>query len=67
LGGNNIYESILLKFIGDMNQVKAGDSEEFDHGCLIVGNVDNSTPPVNKICVGNPRKIYFFSLYKMFW
>ena len=40
-------------------KVKAGDSEEFDHGALIVGNIDNANPPVNKICIGN---CYYFKI-----
>ena len=29
----------------DWWSVKMGDGEEFDQGCMVVGNVDNSNPP----------------------
>ena len=32
---------------------RCGSSEEFDAGGLTIGNVDNSSPPVNKIIVGS--------------
>eukprot|EP01035_Chromulina_nebulosa_P033119 gene33119-44335_t len=37
--------------------VKAGDSEEFDHGAMIVGNIDNASPPITKICIGSLQGI----------
>lgn len=33
--------------------VKLGDGEEFDRGSMVVGNIDNSDPPVDKILVGS--------------
>ena len=45
----------FMNFINNSNlktKVKAGDSEEFDHGAMIVGNIDNSSPPATKICIG---------------
>lgn len=37
------------------------DNEEFDHGCLIVGNIDNSNPPSDKIAVGS-----FQGMFRMY-
>ena len=33
--------------------VKVSENEEFDHGCMVVGNVDNAVHPTVKICVGS--------------
>lgn len=33
--------------------VQVSSSEEFDYGCLCIGNVDNSQPPADKIVVGS--------------
>ena len=33
--------------------VKLSENEEFDHGCMVVGNIDNSDPPAEKIAVGS--------------
>lgn len=33
--------------------VKMAEEEEFDHGCMAVGNIDNSEPPAEKIAVGS--------------
>lgn len=32
---------------------KISENEEFDHGGLVIGNVDNSNPASDKICVGS--------------
>jgi Bardet-Biedl syndrome 9 protein len=37
--------------------VKITDKEEFDFGCMVVGNVDNSHPATEKICVGSQQGI----------
>lgn len=47
-----LFHAIVDKFKFENEKVKAGDSEEFDHGAMIVGNIDNSSPPVTKICIG---------------
>ena len=42
--------------------VKLAENEEFDHGCMVVGNIDNSKPPTEKIAVGSQQgtlRIYF--------
>lgn len=33
--------------------VRLSDSEEYDLGCMVVGNLDNASPPSNKIAVGS--------------
>eukprot|EP01032_Pedospumella_encystans_P011289 gene11289-13134_t len=33
--------------------VKMSEDEEFDHGCMVVGNIDNSEPAAEKIAVGS--------------
>jgi Bardet-Biedl syndrome 9 protein len=33
--------------------VKMAEDEEFDHGCMVVGNIDNADPPTEKIAVGS--------------
>ena len=33
--------------------VKMAEEEEFDHGCMVVGNIDNADPPAEKIAVGS--------------
>ena len=33
--------------------VKLADNEEFDHGCMVVGNIDNAEPATEKIAVGS--------------
>ncbi|KAJ1421010.1 PTHB1, N-terminal domain-containing protein, partial [Ochromonadaceae sp. CCMP2298] len=35
--------------------VKVAQNEEFDHGSLVVGNLDNADPPANKIAVGSQQ------------
>ena len=35
--------------------VKLAENEEFDHGCMVVGNIDNSKPPTEKIAVGSQQ------------
>lgn len=37
----------------DWWSVKLSDREEFDHGCMFIGNIDNANPPTDKICVGS--------------
>ena len=63
LGGNiasKLESSLFMRELCCIEiKVKAGDSEEFDHGALIVGNIDNANPPVNKICIGN---CYYFKI-----
>ena len=42
--------------------VQTSQSEEFDLGAMVVGNVDNSSPPTDKIAVGSQQgmlRIYF--------
>jgi len=39
-----------------------GDGEEFDRGSMVVGNIDNSDPPVDKILVGS-----FQGMLRMFF
>ena len=47
LGGNiasKLESSLFMRELCCIEiKVKAGDSEEFDHGALIVGNIDNDT------------------------
>ncbi len=31
------------------------ENESFDFGCMAIGNVDNSSPPCDKICVGSQQ------------
>lgn len=45
----------------DWWSVKVADNEEFDHGCLIVGNIDNSSPAADKIAVGS-----FQGMFRMY-
>jgi Bardet-Biedl syndrome 9 protein len=33
--------------------VKLSEDEEFDHGCMVVGNIDNAEPATEKIAVGS--------------
>jgi Bardet-Biedl syndrome 9 protein len=33
--------------------VKISENEEFDHGGMVVGNIDNAEPPIEKIAVGS--------------
>eukprot|EP01038_Epipyxis_sp_PR26KG_P016237 gene16237-22098_t len=37
--------------------VKIAEDEEFDHGCLLLANIDNANPPSDKIVVGSQQGI----------
>jgi hypothetical protein len=38
---------------------QVSEGEEYDFGCMVVGNIDNSPPPlVNKIAVGSQAGIF---------
>ncbi len=41
--------------------IKVAENEEFDHGCMIVGNIDNSNPATQKIAVGS-----FQGMFRMY-
>ena len=71
-GRYNHQTDIILYLLinSNLNKVKAGDSEEFDNGAMIVGNIDNSNPAVNKICIGYSISCYsytikFFSFFEI--
>jgi Bardet-Biedl syndrome 9 protein len=41
----------------DWWQIQLGESEDFDFGCIAVGNVDNVYPPCNKVVIGSHQGI----------
>lgn len=37
--------------------INVSDNEEFDTGCMTIGNIDNSNPSTDKIAIGSLQGI----------
>ena len=57
---NNSINFILNMSVFQLQEwwgVKLSEEEEFDHGCMVLGNIDNAEPPSEKIAVGSLQGI----------